>query len=423
MASRRSIFDANRIMTSNPMMTESCPANDGSEQREDTMTHDEAAPALAGNILPFIDKLIISPKEAKAIVQEIYRLCQWQDILIIVVLGWCFVPIVEIYYNNLTFSKDRVPYRESRVFHVATLISQIGQIALIVYVVDVMDIARATMGISFMDKLDLPVTSAKLIYTVWAANKIMKFKHYLLMKYMAESKQKVGLAHLIDHMINGMLGCITMFSIVDILDIEGAGLKSAITFGSAGTLAFTLASQSIVSAIVNGFALSASNRFYVGELVKFGDGTSGTVVKLGWMETVLRSSDNLVVAVPNTQLAGQRVMNLSRNKMCQIKLMLKFHYKDMKLLPPFTLALKETLKRTCPELISDGARPFRVLIHDLLDTHIEVMVDTHYNIPPIGDVYYNNRQHVLMIIYECIKQHGLELVVFKYPTHFQMNQE
>jgi len=220
--------------------------------------------------------------------------------------------------------------------------------------------------------------------------------------------------HLIDRMLDGIIACITLFSVVDVLDVEGAGLKSFITFGSAGTLAFTLASQSIVSAIVNGFALSASNRFYVGEFVRFGDGTSGTVMKLGWMETILRSSDNLIVAVPNTQLAGQRVTNLSRHDRCQVLQHLRFDYDDMDKLPALAETIRRELPKVCPNLIMDGSRPFRVLVSDMCDTHVEFMVNAHFALPPIGDLYWTNRQQVILTIHRCVQEHGLKIAVLRF---------
>lgn len=39
-----------------------------------------------------------------------------------------------------------------------------------------------------------------------------------------------------------------------------------------------------------------------GDDVLFSDGTKGKIVKMGWMETMVRSSDELVVGIPNTQV-------------------------------------------------------------------------------------------------------------------------
>ena len=39
-----------------------------------------------------------------------------------------------------------------------------------------------------------------------------------------------------------------------------------------------------------------------GDDVRFSDGTSGKIEKLGWFETMIRNSDELVVGIPNTQV-------------------------------------------------------------------------------------------------------------------------
>jgi small-conductance mechanosensitive channel len=166
---------------------------------------------------------------------------------------------------------------------------------------------------------------------------------------------------------------------------------------------------------VNGFALSASNRFYVGEFVQFGDGTTGTVEKLGWTEIILRGSDDLVISVPNTQLAGQRVSNLSRNKMCQVKQKLRFHYQDIDKIPDLCEGIKRHIKESCPELISDGSRPFRVFWTDYQDNYLEVSVDCHFQLKPIGDPYWSNRQQVLVAINEAVKEKSISFAVFVVP--------
>lgn len=216
---------------------------------------------------------------------------------------------------------------------------------------------------------------------------------------------------LLDHLVDAIIGGFTLFTLIDIFDLEGLGLTSICAFGSAGTLAFTLASQAIVSNAVNGFALTTSNRFYVGDNVRFGDGTSGTIQTLGWLETTLRGGDDLVITVPNTQLADQRVANLSRNKKCQVVQKLHFKYEDIDKLDGLLVSIKKKVKKSCPELIYDGSRPFRVLWTDYNDNYLKVLVDTHFNLKPLGDEYWHNRQEVLKAINRAVKTHNLEFAL------------
>ena len=61
--------------------------------------------------------------------------------------------------------------------------------------------------------------------------------------------------------------------ILDFLSVEtGLALGSVFAVGSTGTLIVTLGSQEIAKGVMNGIEMSASDRFYEGDNVHFGDG-------------------------------------------------------------------------------------------------------------------------------------------------------
>lgn len=220
----------------------------------------------------------------------------------------------------------------------------------------------------------------------------------------------MGRVELLDRLLNGISFTVTSLLLFDWLSVKmGMAVKSLFAFGSVGTLAFTLASRDLVSSLLSGIFLTASQKMYVGDNVIFGDGTSGKVIKLGWMETTLRGGDNIVTRVPNTMLANQKVSNLSRLTHSQVKLTLRFHYEDVEKIPALMESIRANIISSCPRLIKNGSRPFRVFWTNINEDHLEVMVDTHFRIAPIGDAYWQNRQAVLMAIQRAIKEHDMEL--------------
>ena len=157
---------------------------------------------------------------------------------------------------------------------------------------------------------------------------------------------------------------------------------------------------------------------YVGDSVRFGDGTSGKVTRLGWMETTLRGGDNIITRVPNSMLASQKVSNLSRLKQSQVKQTLRFHYEDANVIPQVLDSIKQEIVKSCPRLIKNNSRPFRVFLTNFNEDHLEVMVDTHHNIAPLGDAYWINRQEVLLAILRAIKQNNIALAeMFRVASH------
>jgi small-conductance mechanosensitive channel len=221
-----------------------------------------------------------------------------------------------------------------------------------------------------------------------------------------------GRATILNHLLDAVILASMTLSILDVLQVEGGlALKSVFAFGSAGTLVFSFASKDLATQLVSGLALSSSDKVYEGEEVSFGDGTKGVIVKMGWMQTLIRGPDEMITSIPNTQLATQRVTNISRIRKCQVKQILRFDYDEADKFPALFETIKKEVKAVCPTVIVDGTRPFRIVWSDFKSSHLEVTVDLHFNIKPSGDVYHENKQRCLMAIYRAVKSHGMKLVL------------
>ena len=72
--------------------------------------------------------------------------------------------------------------------------------------------------------------------------------------------------------------------------------------------------------------------------------------------------------------------------------------------------MKTEIRATCPKLITDKSRPFRAFWTDYKEDHLEVMIDTHFNIPPFSDDYWLNRQNVLIAITKAITKYNVQLL-------------
>jgi small-conductance mechanosensitive channel len=159
---------------------------------------------------------------------------------------------------------------------------------------------------------------------------------------------------------------------------------------------------------LSGLLLSLTGKMYVGDTVQFGDGTTGKVAKMSLFETSFLSSDNSRVRVPNGMLANQKMSNLSRVTQSQVQQTLRFRYQDADIIPDLVEEIREEIKSSCPRLITDGTRPFRVVWTNYNEDHLEVVVNTHHYIAPLGDAYWINRQNVLQAIQRAVKKFGIE---------------
>jgi small-conductance mechanosensitive channel len=106
----------------------------------------------------------------------------------------------------------------------------------------------------------------------------------------------------------------------------GMRLQSIFAAGSLGAITFSLASRDLAENIVGGIVLQAWDAFNEGDDIKLGDGSEGTVLCIGLVETELCGYDNIVTMIPNSQLTKQRVSNMSRMTRSRFKQVLRFQY-------------------------------------------------------------------------------------------------
>ena len=218
----------------------------------------------------------------------------------------------------------------------------------------------------------------------------------------------MGRLEILDRFINGIAVFVYGLFLVDWLSLElGYALKSIFGLASVFSVAFTLASKDILSNLLSGIWLQASGKASPGDAVRFGDGTSGGLVKMGWLETSLRDGEGAMVKVPNAQLAGQKMSNLSEIKKAQVKQTLRFDYADADKIPELIHEIKQEIMKTCKKLVVDGSRPFRVHFTNYMEDHLEVTVVTHHNISPVSGEYHDNRQDLLLAINRAVKRCGM----------------
>jgi len=335
------------------------------------------------------------------------------EIFVLLFLGWVTMPLTSFIYRIIFDAKEGEGFHQSHAYQFSRIFSQAIRVALVVIAADCLDVVMTSMGFDIAQRVDFAYVMARVAYTTWAAVQFAAFKKYLLNKAVQTKHQdKLGRANLLNQLLDFVILMVTIFFIIDLLDVEiGAGFTSVFAIGGVGTLIISLASKDIAEQLLSGLVLHVTDKFYEGDLVRFGDGTAGTVFKIGWMHTVIRLSDNTRTRIPNAQLANKTVTNLSRCTQCQVKTVLYFDYSDMQKLPALIKDIKEDVKANCPALITDGSRPFRVHWTDITDDRLAVTCDLHFEVKPYGDPYLNTKQQALEAIGQALAKNKAELAV------------
>ncbi len=96
------------------------------------------------------------------------------------------------------------------------------------------------------------------------------------------------------------------------LDTTGLNLRSLLVVGGALGLGVGLGLQNIVANFVAGLVILWEGPVKVGDLIEVGN-TQGEVIRIGARGTWVRTYDNQVIIVPNSEFVNQRVSNWTAN--------------------------------------------------------------------------------------------------------------
>lgn len=114
----------------------------------------------------------------------------------------------------------------------------------------------------------------------------------------------------------------------------------------------------------------------------------------GLLHTRVQKYDNSVIVVPNSQLGGQRVINISRSHTCRVLTTLRFEYDDVQRIPAALELAKQEIEAPCPKLIKKG-KPFRAMISSFERDYVEATVNCSFELPPTGETFWANREQMV----------------------------
>ena len=120
-----------------------------------------------------------------------------------------------------------------------------------------------------------------------------------------------------------------MVSLVVIAAINKLGINTtslAAIIGAAG-LAVGLAFQNSLSNIASGIMIIVLRPFKVGQHIEIG-AVSGTVQDIDILTTELRTADNKLIIIPNSQITNDKIINHSANNTRRIDMVIGISYND-----------------------------------------------------------------------------------------------
>jgi small conductance mechanosensitive channel len=115
--------------------------------------------------------------------------------------------------------------------------------------------------------------------------------------------------------------------VIAVLNLFGIETTSLIAILGAAGLAVGLALQGTLSNFASGVMLLVFRPFKVGDYVEAA-GTAGSVEQVGVFNSILKSPDNVLIVVPNSQIYGQTIKNYSGFETRRIDMVMGISYDD-----------------------------------------------------------------------------------------------
>ncbi len=147
---------------------------------------------------------------------------------------------------------------------------------------------------------------------VWAAYRLVDLASIHLLERARRSKNKLDDA-LVPLIPKTFKIFVTVVGVIFVADNRNIDISSLLAGLGLGGLAFALAAKDMVQNLFGSITVLMDQTFLVGDWVVIGD-VEGTVERIGFRSTRIRTFYNSVVGVPNSQLITASVDNMGRRR-------------------------------------------------------------------------------------------------------------
>ncbi|MFG0774207.1 mechanosensitive ion channel family protein [Vibrio plantisponsor] len=207
---------------------------------------------------------------------------------------------------------------------------------------------------------------------------------------------------------------ILTIGLLTVMQTLGVSLRGLLTFGGVGGLIVGLAAKDLLSNFFGGLMIYFDRPFKVGEWIRSPDREiEGTVERIGWRMTIIRTFDKRPLYVPNSVFSNIIVENPSRMKNRRIYETVGLRYQDADKMATIVAQVREMLENhedidAQQTLIVN----FNAFGASSLDFFIYTFTET------INWVRYHEvKQDVMLKVMDIIHQNGADIA---YPTRTLM---
>lgn len=129
--------------------------------------------------------------------------------------------------------------------------------------------------------------------------------HRVLTRTSLDEGQRYAFAHIMGYVVY-------LVGLLAGLQLVGLDLSNLVLLGSAVGIGLGFGLQNVANNFVSGLIILTERPIRVGDRVEVG-GTNGDVVRIGSRSTWVRTNDNVVIIIPNSEFINNRVTNWTAN--------------------------------------------------------------------------------------------------------------
>ena len=203
---------------------------------------------------------------------------------------------------------------------------------------------------------------------------------------------------------------VVITALLVVLQTLGVNISAILAFGGIGGIAVGFAAKDLLANFFGGMMIYLDRPFSIGDWIRSPDkNIEGTVEKIGWRLTIIRTFDKRPLYVPNSVFASISVENPSRMSNRRIYEKIGVRYDDVDELPAIVADVK-TMLREHPEIDQDQTMivNFDSFASSSLDFFFYTFTKTTDWIK-----FHEIKQDVLFKISEIIAEHNAEIA---FPT-------
>ena len=230
-----------------------------------------------------------------------------------------------------------------------------------------------------MDSINNFIANSNIVElaTAWAINLALALLIFIVGRWLAKrvrnAFEKILKKRDVDHVLVDFLGNITFVLIIIIaviaaVDTLGIPATSFMAIIGAAGLAIGLALKDSLSNFASGVMLVLFRPFSKGDFVEAG-GVTGTVNKIELVSTILTTTDNKQITVPNSLMYTSAITNYSANETRRVDMIIGVGYDDD------LKVAASVLKKVCsdhPKVLENPET--KIFINNLGDSSVDFVV-------------------------------------------------